>query len=285
MNTERVYLKDPNMRIANLQNTLKIFLIKQHRKRFYNSSFEGLTIRQNFLFKILRPLIAKAEYKNSTMFLTISLMDSFLAKNKIDQHLIPTVGIIALTLASKFNELFYIGIDGSFFKDMKECLYIEHFALIEKIMLSTVDFNVNLITPYSFIEIFLHLGYFNIHFNIKSNKSLIIIKDLLFELLFLISSKYEVNKYQSASIALSLIMIVRKIMGKEELWTYDLTLLTGLIPSDINQAYSFCDQIFKDKTNLSQKFFNIINRLNKNLLETDEGLEKRNNQFTFSNYS
>jgi hypothetical protein len=242
---------------VDLNNVVQNFILKQSKNRFFNSSLGELTIRKNFIIRILRPLIIKANYRNSTMFLTISLMDSFLAKNRINSELIPSVGIIALSLASKFNELFYIGIQGSFFYEMKDCLFVEHFPLIERIMLSTVDFNVNLITPFSFIEIFQEFSYFNNEF-IYNNP---ILKELLLEVLFSISTEYEANKYSSLSIALSAIMSVRKLLGNKELLNHELRILTGMTESEISNSFNFCFELIHKESHLKFKILNMVNKV------------------------
>ena len=113
-------------------------------------------------------------------------MDAFLSKNKIEDKLLPSIGIIALTFSSKLNEIFYIGINPEFFIDMKDNLFLENFPQLEKIMLSSLNYNINIITPFHFINLFNEMKIVVNDIDLRNyNLNLDIFKILLNKILFI----------------------------------------------------------------------------------------------------
>ncbi|KAL2900134.1 Cyclin-B2-4, partial [Bienertia sinuspersici] len=91
----------------------------------------------------------KFELRDETLFLTLNLIDRFLAKH--EEVSVPFVEFIAMPLACKHEEVSVPFIDDLIF--IYDKAYTRH-DLIEKesMMLNTLQFNMSLPTPYAFIR-------------------------------------------------------------------------------------------------------------------------------------
>jgi hypothetical protein len=195
-----------NLKLS-FQNEFNAMIKKERNNRFFNPEFFSGDMRCKIIHRILKPLNERVKYKESTLHLAISIMDVFLSKNKIDAKLMASVGIVAFSLASKFNEVYYIGINPNFFYEMKETLYLDLFPYLEKAILCSVNFNLNIITPIHYLDLFMQ--YQILDPSTKESESLTIklFKMNLFSIILDLTSDYKSNKFSSLIIFLSSLVI------------------------------------------------------------------------------
>ena len=94
--------------------------------------------------------------KIESLFLTVNLIDRFLEKMQVTKENLQLVGVSAMLIACKYEEIWpplikdYIHIsDNAYTK--------EKIIQMENSMLSELDFNIDIVTPYSFLERFVQI--------------------------------------------------------------------------------------------------------------------------------
>ncbi|XP_071735337.1 G2/mitotic-specific cyclin-2-like [Rutidosis leptorrhynchoides] len=96
----------------------------------------------------------KFDLQRETLFLTVNIIDRFLAKQSVIRKSLQLVGLVALLLACKYEEVSVPVIDDLIF--ISDKAYSRSQILeMEKLMLNTLEFNMSLPTPYVFMKRFL----------------------------------------------------------------------------------------------------------------------------------
>ncbi|VVA99412.1 unnamed protein product [Arabis nemorensis] len=96
----------------------------------------------------------KFDLMNETLFLTVNLIDRFLSKQGVMRKKLQLVGLVALLLACKYEEVSVPVVEDLVL--ISDKAYTRKDVLeMEKIMLSTLQFNVSLPTQYPFLKRFL----------------------------------------------------------------------------------------------------------------------------------
>ncbi|CAI9272230.1 unnamed protein product [Lactuca saligna] len=96
----------------------------------------------------------KFDLQHETLFLTVNLIDRFLAKQSVIRKNLQLVGLVAMLLACKYEEVSVPVIDDLVF--ISDRAYSRSQILeTEKLMLNTLEFNMSLPTAYVFMKRFL----------------------------------------------------------------------------------------------------------------------------------
>ncbi|KAJ4876876.1 Cyclin-B2-1 [Raphanus sativus] len=96
----------------------------------------------------------KFDLMNETLFLTVNLIDRFLSKKAVMRKKLQLVGLVALLLACKYEEVSVPVVQDLVL--ISDKAYTRNDVLdMEKTMLSTLQFNVSLPTQYPFLKRFL----------------------------------------------------------------------------------------------------------------------------------
>lgn len=147
----------------------------------------------------------KYNFKPSTLYITIYIIDKYLCLKKIERKKFQLLGVCALSLASKQNEILL--------HRMKEYIYITDYAYneneineMEFDILKTLDFNLLFPTVLDFYEILAKQQ------NFEKNSKMFYFGEFLFESFFL-NSNY--LKYTSSTIACAVGYIVMKFFKME----------------------------------------------------------------------
>ncbi|XP_010437448.1 PREDICTED: cyclin-B2-2-like [Camelina sativa] len=131
----------------------------------------------------------KFELMNETLFLTVNLIDRFLSKQAVARKKLQLVGLVALLLACKYEEVSVPIVDDLVV--ISDKAYTKNDVLeMEKIMLSTLQFNMSLPTQYPFLKRFLKAA--------QSDKKLDILASFLMELALV---DYEMLRYPPSLLA------------------------------------------------------------------------------------
>ncbi|XP_010548224.1 PREDICTED: cyclin-B2-1-like [Tarenaya hassleriana] len=131
----------------------------------------------------------KFELMNETLFLTVNLIDRFLSKQAVVRKKLQLVGLVAMLLACKYEEV-SIPVVSDLVLISDKAYTKEDILEMEKTMLNTLQFNVSLPTPYPFLARFLKAA--------QSDKKLDIMASFLIELALV---EYEMLQFPSSLLA------------------------------------------------------------------------------------
>ncbi|GFS35828.1 cyclin B2;1 [Actinidia rufa] len=96
----------------------------------------------------------KFELRDETLFLTVNLIDRFLAQQAAVRKKLQLVGLVAMLLACKYEEVSVPVVDDLVFISDKAYTRKEVLEM-EKLMLNTLQFNMSVPTPYVFMKRYL----------------------------------------------------------------------------------------------------------------------------------
>ncbi|GFQ07182.1 g2/mitotic-specific cyclin-1 [Phtheirospermum japonicum] len=131
----------------------------------------------------------KFELRDETLFLTVNLIDRFLAKQSVVRKKLQLVGLVAMLLACKYEEVSVPVVDDLVFISDKAYSRKEVLEM-ERLMLNTLQFNMSVPTPYVFMRRFLKAA--------QSDKKLELLSFFLIELCLV---DYEMLKYPPSLLA------------------------------------------------------------------------------------
>ncbi|KAI3824243.1 hypothetical protein L1987_05693 [Smallanthus sonchifolius] len=96
----------------------------------------------------------KFDLQPETLFLTVNLIDRFLAKQSVARKKLQLVGLVAMLLACKYEEVSVPVVDDLIF--ISDKAYSRNEILeMEKLMLNTLEFKISFPTPYVFLKRYL----------------------------------------------------------------------------------------------------------------------------------
>ncbi|KAJ0456454.1 putative cyclin domain-containing protein [Helianthus annuus] len=96
----------------------------------------------------------KFDLQHETLFLTVNLIDRFLATQSVVRKKLQLVGLVAMLLACKYEEVSVPVVDDLVF--ISDKAYSRSDILeMEKLMLNTLEFNISVPTPYVFLKRYL----------------------------------------------------------------------------------------------------------------------------------
>ncbi|KAL0739483.1 hypothetical protein Bca4012_015693 [Brassica carinata] len=133
----------------------------------------------------------KFELMNETLYLTVNLIDRFLSKQAVVRKKLQLVGLVALLLACKYEEVSVPIVEDLVV--ISDKAYTRNDVLeMEKIMLNTLQFNMSLPTQYPFLKRFLKAA--------QADKKLEMLASFLIELALV---DYEMLRYPPSLLAAS----------------------------------------------------------------------------------
>ena len=212
-------------------SVLPELLKKQGQNRYYNAQADHLSYRQE-LISFIEEISAKLEYTEATFYLAVSMIDALLSLYSVDRGQIKMVGFMALTLSAKMLESTNKIPDQEAIVQLFEGQFdIREVANCESLLAQVLGYNLNIKTPYTFLEYFLSKGVIsNTDLNCTENRE-IETRIAQFEksvqfFLKLSSQYYEFYRFTSVAVATSVIACARKLLGFDYIWTSDLENLT-----------------------------------------------------------
>ncbi|KAK9164941.1 hypothetical protein Scep_000132 [Stephania cephalantha] len=135
----------------------------------------------------------KFELMEETLFLTVNLIDRFLAVQSVERKKLQLVGVTAMLLACKYEEVSVPVVEDLIL--ISDKAYTRKEVLdMEKLMVNKLQFNLSLPTPYVFMRRFLKAA--------QSDKTLELLSFFLVELCLV---EYEMLKYPPSLLAASAI--------------------------------------------------------------------------------
>ncbi|AEE29993.1 Cyclin B2;3 [Arabidopsis thaliana] len=157
----------------------------------------------------------KFELMEETLYLTINVIDRFLAVHQIVRKKLQLVGVTALLLACKYEEVSVPVVDDLIL--ISDKAYSRREVLdMEKLMANTLQFNFSLPTPYVFMKRFLKAA--------QSDKKLEILSFFMIELCLV---EYEMLEYLPSKLAASAIYTAQCTLKGFEEWSKTCEFHTG----------------------------------------------------------
>ncbi|KAL0697985.1 hypothetical protein Bca4012_054107 [Brassica carinata] len=157
----------------------------------------------------------KFELMEETLYLTVSVIDRFLAVHPIVRKKLQLVGVTALLLACKYEEVSVPVVDDLIL--ISDKAYTRREVLdMEKLMANTLQFNFSLPTPYVFMRRFLKAA--------QSDKKLEVLSFFIIELCLV---EYEMLEYTPSMLAASAIYTARCTLNGFEEWSKTCEFHTG----------------------------------------------------------
>ncbi|KAJ8764120.1 hypothetical protein K2173_005026 [Erythroxylum novogranatense] len=135
----------------------------------------------------------KFDLMKETLFLTVNLIDRFLSKQTVVRKKLQLVGLVALLLACKYEEV-SVPVVGDLIVISDKAYTRKEVLEMENLMLNTLQFNMSLPTPYVFMQRFLKAA--------QSDQKL---EQMSFFLIELSLVEYEMLRYPPSLLAASAI--------------------------------------------------------------------------------
>ncbi|XP_010416544.1 PREDICTED: cyclin-B2-4-like isoform X2 [Camelina sativa] len=157
----------------------------------------------------------KFELMEETLYLTINLIDRFLAVHHIARKKLQLVGVTAMLLACKYEEVSVPVVDDLILISDKAYTRTEILDM-EKLMANTLQFNFCLPTPYVFMRRFLKAA--------QSDKKVELLSFFIIELCLV---EYEMLQYSPSQLAASAIYTAQSTLKGFEDWSKTCEFHTG----------------------------------------------------------
>ncbi|KAI7747913.1 hypothetical protein M8C21_008098, partial [Ambrosia artemisiifolia] len=94
-------------------------------------------------------------FQDETLYLTVNIIDRFLAKQSVSRKKLQLVGMVAMWLACKYEEVNLVPVVGDLIYLSAKAYTRSEILQMENLMLHTLEFKLSLPTPYVFLKRYL----------------------------------------------------------------------------------------------------------------------------------
>ncbi|KAJ6242683.1 cyclin-a2-4 [Anaeramoeba flamelloides] len=163
---------------------------------------------RGILFDWLCEAHLKFELKTEVLYLTCKIIDKFLAKKNVPVKLLQLIGITAMLIASKYEEIYPPEVND--FVYISDKTFTKNEILkAESLILNILGFRVTFVSSYSFISRYLKAAAISTHF---SNSQYLKLKLLANYYLELTIPRIEMIKYKPSQLASAAIFLALKTL-------------------------------------------------------------------------
>lgn len=149
----------------------------------------------------------KFELMEETLYLTVNLIDRFLERQTVSRKKLQLVGVTAMLLACKYEEISVPVVED--FIVISDKAYTRTEVLdMEKVMVNTLQFNLSIPTPYVFIKRFLKAA--------QSHKELELLSFYLMDMCLV---EYEMLKFPPSLLAAAAVFTAECTLSRSKQWT------------------------------------------------------------------
>ncbi|KAL6959867.1 G2/mitotic-specific cyclin-1 [Sarracenia purpurea var. burkii] len=148
----------------------------------------------------------KFNLREETLFLTVNLLDRFLAEQAVVRKNLQLVGLVAMLLACKYEEVSFPFVDDLVFISDKAYTRAQVLEM-ERLMLNTLKFNMSVPTPYPFMKRYLKAA--------QANTKLEILSFFLMELCLV---EYEMLKFPPSLLAAAAVYTAQCTLNGFKQW-------------------------------------------------------------------
>lgn len=181
----------------------------------------------------------KFELLPETLFITVNIIDRFLSKIAISREILQLVGVTALFIASKYEEVYPPEV-AEFANITKNTFSVKEILQMEGQILSSLEFDLTFSSSNRFLERYSQLCNLN-------QKSLDISKYLI-ELAFL---EYKMLKYPSSLLACSALFLTMKINKNYPEWPEIMAINSCYLQKDLKNCATDLFGIWKKADKIS----------------------------------
>lgn len=175
----------------------------------------------------------KFKLRQETLFLTISIIDRFLSERIVTKQKLQLVGVTAMLLASKYEEIYA--------PEVRDFIYIsartytrDEILKMERIMLSTLGFSLSHPTPYSFLARYKKAGELD-----GSTRGLV---NYFSELALL---EYSLIKFTPSQVAATAVYLAQKYESSRDAWMFNLQHYSGFTEKQLQESASILNKAVK----------------------------------------
>ena len=205
---EHHYTSDILSSLFSLEKTNKTYLT--YRSSSPSTSINITCKERALLINEQHRICTSLHLSDKTLYLSVQILDMFLLKQKISSSYYLLALTTCVYIAAKVEEIYYPHIK-EFIFIMKQQYTMNEVFKMEKLILTSIDYNVVPLNTYSFYEIASN----NLHLNNAYHN----LGKMLLEM-----SMYEYNllKHKSSTIAITIIFMLVKIIHKSKGHHYEL---------------------------------------------------------------
>ncbi|THG08186.1 hypothetical protein TEA_019012 [Camellia sinensis var. sinensis] len=149
----------------------------------------------------------KFELMDETLYLTVNLIDRFLAVQPVVRKKLQLVGVTAMLLACKYEEV-SVPVMEDLILISDKAYSRKEMLQMEKLMVNTLQFNLSVPTPYVFMRRFLKAA--------QSDKKLELLSFFIIELSLV---EYEMVKFPPSLLAAAAVFTAQCALNGSKLWT------------------------------------------------------------------
>ncbi|KAF5773790.1 putative cyclin [Helianthus annuus] len=159
----------------------------------------------------------KFELSNETLYLTINIVDRFLASETVARRELQCVGMSAMLIASKYEEIWAPEVND--FVQISDCAYEhKHVLVMEKRILGRLEWNLTVPTPFVFLTRFIKAS-------VTSPE--ITMENMVYFYAELGMMHYGIIKFSPSMVAAAAVYAARATMNKSPVWHETLEVHTG----------------------------------------------------------
>lgn len=192
---------------------------------------------RSILFDWLVDVHHKFKLRQDTLYLTFNIIDRFLCKRLVARERLQLLGIASMLIASKYEEIYCPEID-CFVQISAGAFKKEEILRMEKVILTTLDFNVTVATNLPFLRRYLKCG--------KSDAQVQFMAHYFSELAL---GEYQSLQYTPSLMACACILIANKFANVPDIWNRNLQYYTGRQKEELEE----CSQFIMDTLKRSSK--------------------------------
>lgn len=232
--------KNSNVDKQMFLNRFNILLNKQGNDRVINPNFAAFQQRKKIVTKFL--MLSKIfDLKQISFASSTCLLDLIISKHNLSDKMMESVGKVVLSLSIKVHESEYVPQSSIWSFWGEDRIKKEQLEKLEKMILNEIDFKINRVTPFDFLEMFLMIKdvhTFSSNSASKTSKKYKNFINLVWTVYQIISMDYQINKYSSHCIATVVIMIARQRMGASVLIPDQMASLVRADPRQLNSVFA-----------------------------------------------
>jgi len=187
-----------------------------------------------------------------TLYLTVNIIDRFLMETQVPRDKLQLIGVTAMVIASKYEEIYALPTIGDFVYICDDAYDAKEILIMENVILNAINFNLSCPTPFHFLHRYAKLC------AIESDKKTVHLVNYLLELTL---PEYSMLKYSPSNIVASAIYLALR-MSKHcsNIWT-----------QKIESALQYSERTMKPCV---KEMFNILNN-STNSTRRDSSIRKK----------
>ncbi|KAL7523847.1 hypothetical protein ACHAXR_001363, partial [Thalassiosira sp. AJA248-18] len=196
---------DPYCATAYVQDMYKYFKEQEHRAVVGPYMDDQLNINAKMraiLIDWLASIHHKMKCDPETLYLTVNIIDRYLAKTQAARKSLQLIGVTALLIASKYEQIYPVDTNDLVYVCDKLYTCDEIFGYEEK-MLKTLNYQISIPTMYKFLIRYLNAGH--------ADKKLVYLSSYILEESLL---SYDMIKYKPSQLAAAAVLIGRHSVGR-----------------------------------------------------------------------